>query len=256
VTANNLATTTSFTLGTTADLSGTTVSVAGPGVSGTAATAVEATVANLSPATTYYWRLSATNAAGAVSGAIASFRTLGSAPAVTTGPSDTVASTTARVSGEVHPQQIATEAFVQWATVPDFVTLAGTVVIGQVGGGAPVPVTATLPDLVPGTTYYWRVAATNSAGTTAGTTGSFVTPTFGKGRALARDRLATQLAIDPLTTTVTAIEPLARSRRVCSLAGGAAAPRLRLTGLGACDLRVRLLRAGVESVEVLRLAVR
>lgn len=50
--------------------------------------------------------------------------------------------------------------------------------MGSIGGAATEEVHVTLGELVPGTTYYYRVTATNADGTAQGTDRTFTTPAY------------------------------------------------------------------------------
>ncbi|MBK9452900.1 MAG: hypothetical protein IPN95_26455 [Bacteroidetes bacterium] len=130
-----------------------------------------ANIGPLSTGTTYYWRVRATNGAGNSAYTTAwSFTTLG-APAVPVHVSPANGATglaAASVTLDWNDITVATGYDWQYSTDPAFLT-------GVVNGSV-VSSTVTIGPLANGTTYYWRVRATNGAGNSAYTTAwSFTT---------------------------------------------------------------------------------
>jgi len=89
-------------------------------------------------------------------------------PLATTLPATAVTTTTATLGATVDPEGIATTVVFIFGT--DSALASGTMTSRQaIGSGAgAVSVTAALTGLTPGTTYYYQVVATNTAGTTHG----------------------------------------------------------------------------------------
>ena len=146
-----------------------TVSCGSPG-SGSSPVPVSASVTGLSPSTTYYFRVDATNAGGASRGAgIEPFSTLRSPPAVVTGSASSITSSSATLNGTVNPNNAnVSSCEIEYGTSPTL-TSPTTVSCGSQGSGSsPVPVSASVTGLSPSTTYYFRVDATNAGGTTKG----------------------------------------------------------------------------------------
>jgi hypothetical protein len=138
----------------------------------------------LTPATTYYYRVVATNATGTEEGSIESFTTLTLKNPLIEGPVSTSAfgQTTASLTGTVNPEyQVTTACEFQYAT--EEAALAGTPPsapcepsaseLGQVGYG--LPVSASLAGLLPNTTYYYRLFVENAKGPKGGTPEHFLT---------------------------------------------------------------------------------
>ncbi|MFZ9817367.1 MAG: hypothetical protein ACO3EH_08290, partial [Ilumatobacteraceae bacterium] len=242
---NNLLTSTSFTYGVQPDLSGASVTVDAVQVTGTVPTAIEVGITNLMPGTTYYYRANAANVAGSVSGAIAQFTTLGGAPSTASGSASAIASDSAFVTGTVNANTVATQAFFQYSQAPDFSTLDGTVIAGDVAGEETTTLSANFVRLQPGATYYWRIAATNAAGTTVGDTQSFTTPVFGAKTSKAPKALLTALVIDRTDVTRIVVKPAAKSRLQCAL--NPRTKRLIFTRTGTCRVRVTVTRDGVTT---------
>jgi phosphodiesterase/alkaline phosphatase D-like protein len=158
---------------------GTSVTAAQSPVTGASATAVSAAISGLSPGTTYYFRTSATNADGSSNGSTLSFTTL-AAPTVTTSAATTVSGTGATLNGSVNANGADTSALtIKYSTDQATVDAGGgtsvTVTPTQATGSSATSVSASVTGLTPSTTYYFRVAATNSVGTTNGATLSFST---------------------------------------------------------------------------------
>ena len=137
-----------------------------------------ATLTGLSPNTTYYYCVSATNSAGSTYGNVVSFATLAAPPAVTTSPASSTP-TVATLNSVVNPYNSPTNVNYLWGTsnvacssLPN--TLAGPT--GLTGSIAISPNATNLTGLTPSTLYYYCASATSSGGTTHGTVASFTTP--------------------------------------------------------------------------------
>jgi hypothetical protein len=98
---------------------------------------------------------------------------LGAAPAATTGPATVVGSTSATVGGAVDPHGQATTWWVEYGTSASY-GKKSTVANAGAGTNA-AAVSAGLTGLTPGTTYHYRVVASNSAGTSRGGDAVFTT---------------------------------------------------------------------------------
>ncbi len=132
------------------------------------ACAVDVALTGLTTGTTYYFRVAGTNSSGTTRGSILSF-TPGSAPTVANLAATPVGATTATLNGNVNPNGLATEAWFVWGTSS---TLAGgtSTTHEAIGAGtSAVAVDVALTGLTTGTTYYYRVVASNSSGQTNGT---------------------------------------------------------------------------------------
>lgn len=136
----------------------------------------------LSPATTYYVRAYATNAAGTTYGNEVSFTTPATTPTITTTAISGLGSTTATSGGNITSDGGAavTARGVCWSTSSNPTTANSKTTDGSGTGSFSSSVTG----LSSGVTYYLRAYATNSAGTSYGNEVSFTT-----------------LAIPALTTT-------------------------------------------------------
>ena len=129
--------------------------------SGTGTGEYTVSISNLTPGTKYYVRAYATNSQGTTYGEQKDFTTAATLPTVVTGD---ISGTTAQ--GEVTDAggAIVTERGICWGTSHN-PTTAGTHGSSGTGTGT---FSVELTDLAPGTTYYVRAYATNSAGTAYG----------------------------------------------------------------------------------------
>ncbi len=79
------------------------------------------------------------------------------------------------LNGGVNPNGLATTAWFEWGTSPTLATFSSTTSQSLGSGTTSQAVTATLSGLTSGTPYYFRVAASNSSGTSKGSIASFST---------------------------------------------------------------------------------
>ena len=136
--------------------------------SGETPVSVTATITGLDPNTTYHYRISASNAGGASPGSDLTLKTLPTAPTVATGSATEIDQTGATLNATVNPDggEIS-DCTLEYGTTTSYGSSAPCT--PQPGSGeTPVSVTATITGLDPNTTYHYRVAATNTSGTTAG----------------------------------------------------------------------------------------
>jgi hypothetical protein len=131
----------------------------------------------LTNGTTYYYRVCATDNAGNTStGATASATPQTSSstkPTATTNSATSVSSSLATLNGTVNPNGTSTTAYFQYGTTTSYGSTTSSQSIGS--GTSNVSVTANLSGLSSGTTYHYRVVATNSAGTSYGSDITFTT---------------------------------------------------------------------------------
>ncbi len=137
---------------------------------------VEQQLAGLRPATVYHYRVVATNALGQTVGADQTFTTPPpTPPVVSTGQASGVAQNAATLTGTVDTRGF--ETGYEFDLGVD--TSYGTRIFGDAGvePGAQT-FTAPLQGLTPGTTYHYRILATNSFGTVYGVDQTFTTATY------------------------------------------------------------------------------
>jgi hypothetical protein len=165
-------TTASFVYGTDPSLlTGTTTTAGQSSGGGTSSVWTSAALTGLAPGTTYYYRVEAASAGGMTDGAILSFTTAAivNPPAAATQPATAVASATATLNAAVDPEGSATTVSFLYGTDPRL-SAGVTMTPGQSSGNGtgPVSMSVALSGLSPGTTYYYRVVATNAGETTFG----------------------------------------------------------------------------------------
>jgi phosphodiesterase/alkaline phosphatase D-like protein len=171
---NGLATTAWFEWGT--DSTFAIYSTTGSQVvgSGTTSQTIHQALAGLTTGTTCYYRVAASNGSGTSIGAILTFLP-GAAPTATTLTATAVGTTSATLNGNVNPNGLDTDAWFEWGTSPSLATF-DTSPAHALGAGTDFQsVMATLSGLSSGTTYYYRVAASNSTGPANGSIESFTT---------------------------------------------------------------------------------
>lgn len=138
---------------------------------------VEQAIEGLRPGTTYHYEVVAVNQAGSTVASDETFTT-GSAtpPSATTGAADGIAQNVATINGVLNTNGLPTTYGFEIGTSTDYGPPTG---LGSVGAGlAEAPVSLSLSGLLPGTTYHYRLAATNVDGTSYGEDRTFTTSTF------------------------------------------------------------------------------
>jgi hypothetical protein len=142
--------------------------------SGTTSQTIHQALTGLATGTIYYYRVAASNGSGTSKGAILSFLP-GAAPTVTTLTATGVGETGATLNGNVNPNGLATDAWFEWGTSPSLATFDTSSAQALGAGTDSRSVMDTLSGLSPGTTYYYRVAASNATGPANGSIASFTT---------------------------------------------------------------------------------
>lgn len=150
---------------------------------GTATVPASVSLSGLQANTTYHYRLNAQNKFGTVIGTSLSFKTLGpaaptpAAPTAVTRNATGVNNTSATLRGTVDPNNAATTYWFEYSTdsLLGSVLRKTTAKVSAGSGGTEVQATANISGLARGTTYYVRVVAQNSLGTTEGAKVSFKT---------------------------------------------------------------------------------
>src|SRR5439155_11583576 len=140
--------------------------------SGTKSNSVSDNVSGLAAGTTYHFRLVASNASGTTFGSDQSFTTSGP-PAVETGAAQSIATTTATLTGSVDPRGHSTSWFFEFGTSTSYGTKTASQNVGSSPGSHPV--TVAVSNLTAATTYHYRVVASSSGGTSRGSDMTFMT---------------------------------------------------------------------------------
>ena len=143
--------------------------------SGESAVAVSASISGLTANTTYHFRVVAKNAGGESKGADETLKTLnatGEAPTVKTEKATEVTKTSAKLNASVNPNgSEVTACSFEYATTPSLEKPTNASCTALPGSGtSPVAVSAPISGLSANTTYYFRITATSSAGTSQGAT--------------------------------------------------------------------------------------
>ncbi len=178
VNPNGLETDTWFEWGTDPDLGSFARTVIQTAGKDAAETTVTQSVAGLNPMSTYYFRVAASNGTGDARGAALSFTTPGIPPTVTYSLGEPVTGNSAALIGNVKPNGLPSEAWFEWGQDPALSSFTGSAALSVGSGATSQGISHTLEDLDPGVRYYFRVVASNSAGTSQGPVMSFTIPPF------------------------------------------------------------------------------
>ncbi len=172
VTPNGLATTAWFEWGTDPSMTNTSSTPTQSVGSGTTSQSTSAPLSGLSTGTTYHYRVAASNGSGTKWGSVLSF-TPGAAPTATTLSATSVGAAGGTLNGNVTPNGLATTAWFEWGTDPSMTTYSSTPTQSVGSGTTSQSTSAPLSGLSTGTTYHYRVAASNGSGTKWGSVLSF-----------------------------------------------------------------------------------
>ena len=136
---------------------------------------VSANLNSLAAQTTYHFRIVASNTAGTRFGSDRIFTTLTMTgpPVVTTNPATNVTASSARLNGRLDPHGLSTTVYFQYGTTTSY----GSRTPNQIKTGNNYQnVFAALSGLTAGTTYHFRIVATNTGGTRVGSDRTLTTP--------------------------------------------------------------------------------
>jgi plastocyanin len=136
---------------------------------------VSANISSLTASTTYHFRIVASNADGTRFGGDRAFTTLTATgpPVVTTNPATGVTASAATLHGELDPHGLTTTVHFQYGTTTSY---GHTTAMQTQTGNTYRNIAANISALAGDTTYHFRIDATNSAGTRAGSDRTFTTP--------------------------------------------------------------------------------
>jgi len=176
VNPNFLSTTVTFEYGVTTSYGSTATALESPlsGDKGENVT-VKADLSELTPGTTYHFRIKAENSLGTTYSSDLTFTTLGQVPTVNVQAASNLQVRTATINGSINPNYLPTTVTFEWGTTTGY---GNTVTATQspVTGSTSVSVSDDLIGLTPGTTYHFRIVATNELGTTNSSDLTFTTP--------------------------------------------------------------------------------
>jgi hypothetical protein len=141
---------------------------------GTTNLPVSAVITGLTPGATYFYQVVTQNGTTTRTGAVQSFRTPAPPTVVTTGLSATYTRGYA-LEGTATPNGNPTVAWFEYGTSATLATSSQTVKQPIGSGNSPFTLTHSVPALLPSTTYYARIVASNAGGTTVGNIVSFTT---------------------------------------------------------------------------------
>ena len=177
VNPNGSATTVEFEYGTDPTLtSGVSIISAGT-LTGSSSTSALAQVTGLTRGLTYYFRAKATNSVGTSFGSILSFTPIGP-PTTTISAASSIGETTTSINALVNANGGATSSIsFLWSSSATFASDTNTVVTtpSSLSGNTLTSVSSNLRGLIPAATYYYKVTATNAAGTSVSEAMSFTT---------------------------------------------------------------------------------
>ncbi len=140
---------------------------------------VSAVVEGLTPATEYTFCLVARGPGGSTSGGGVSFETPVAPPAVHSEWVSSVGALNATLNATIDPDGLATTYRFEYGPTTAYGSSAPSPEAHAGSGVADVPVDLLVEGLSPGSTYHYRVVATNSLGETAGADHTFTTRTQG-----------------------------------------------------------------------------
>jgi phosphodiesterase/alkaline phosphatase D-like protein len=130
---------------------------------------------SLTPATTYHYRLVASNVAGTATGADKTFTTEKVPPKATTEAATSIKGTEATLNAKVNPRGSATTYQFEYGKTGAYGSKAPASPASAGSGASDVEVSKAISGLTEGTTYYYRVVATSEEGTTNGAQKTFTT---------------------------------------------------------------------------------
>jgi plastocyanin len=170
---HGLTTTVSFQYGTTTAYGSTTPMQT---QTGDTYRNIAANISGLSANTVYHFRIVATNSAGTRFGGDRTFTTLSvtGPPVATTNPATFIASFSATLNALLNPHGLPASVHFQYGTTPNYGLTTGP---QNRAGNTFQVVGANVTGLTANTLYHFRVVASNGAGTTMGSDGTFTTLT-------------------------------------------------------------------------------
>ena len=169
----------SFQYGLSASYGYTSPCSPAPPLTGKAAIPVTGSLTGLRPGETYHYRLVAVNAAGPSEGEDGTFQTPPAVPSLDDESVSALRQTSATLNASINPNDQETTYHFEYGTTTAYGTVL-PVPDADIGSGyGDVVVGQQLSGLTPGTTYHYRVVATNGSSPPGGTVGpdrTFTTP--------------------------------------------------------------------------------
>ncbi len=137
---------------------------------------VDELIANLTPGTTYHYRIVATNPSGTSQGSDKSFTTKAvsvTPPTASTGSAADITYSSAVLTGTLNPKGADTRFRFEYGTNSTYGMATPWFAAGN--GNSDINVNATVDDLSPSTTYHFRLVAQNDGGNVTGEDHTFIT---------------------------------------------------------------------------------
>jgi hypothetical protein len=166
VSANNLPTSVTFEYGTTPGY-GSAIAADQSPVAGNASESVTGRISGLKTGITYHYRVVATNSLGTTIGIDIPFTVPGEVPLTETHEATKTSPRTAQLNGTVNAGHLPTVVTFEYGTSLNY---GASIAAAQspVAGNTSALVSAYVTDLIAGTTYHYRIVATNDQGTKYG----------------------------------------------------------------------------------------
>jgi len=171
VNATNLSTTVTFEYGTSISYGNTTTATPNP-VTGENATSVNAGITELTPGTTYHFRVKAVSSGGISYGNDLTFTTLCTLPTAFTNAVTNIGATTATLNGTVNASNFSTTVIFEYGTDAGYGSTIAAVQ-SPLTGSSNIAVSAGVTGLTSNITYHYRVIAENCRGITFGADQTF-----------------------------------------------------------------------------------
>lgn len=173
VNPNFLSTTVTFEYGITINYDNSVTAIQSP-ASGNSTTSVNADILGLAPNQVYHFRIKAVNLLGTAYGTDMTFTTLGLLPSATTLSATNIQLFSSNLNGAINPNYLSTTVIFQYGTTTSYGSSA-TATQSPVSGNVNTNVSAPIAGLKEGTIYHYRIAATNTLGTTNSNDMTFTT---------------------------------------------------------------------------------
>jgi hypothetical protein len=167
VNPRGLSTTYQFEYGLTTSYGSTAPATAKSAGSGSTTVAVAEPITGLAPGTTYHVRVSATNSAGSVKGVDKTFTTTAT-PQVVTGAATKVTANEATLEATVNPRGAATTYYFEYGPTTAYGSKVPLAPKNGGSGYSAVAVSEAVSALAEGSTYHFRITASNENGTQYG----------------------------------------------------------------------------------------